>query len=92
MNAIIRMQPLNVRRKPCYPLQIVGTVPRDEQPHRVSGTWELDDSREMPHYVRVWADDGRGFDFEVDAAAPANWRFLKSITFYQDLKVMPRIQ
>lgn len=87
--ALIHMQPLSVRRKPIYERKFVGTIPRDAQPHRISGEWELDPTKEMPHYVRVWADD-RGYDFEVEAAAPERLRGLNSIMFHQILTVLPR--
>lgn len=88
-HAIVHMQPLNVRREPMYPAKFVGTVPRDAEPHRISGAWPLNREKEMPHYVRVWADN-RSKDFEVDCAAPERLRFLDGITFYQDLTVLPR--
>lgn len=92
MHAVIHMQPLDANRRPCgYPVQRVGTVPRDAQPHRVGGVWELDRTREMPYVVRVWADD-RYIDREIEAAGPNHMRFLDSITFYMLLTVLPRPQ
>lgn len=92
MNALIHMQPLNARRQPVYQRKLVGTLPRDAQPHQISGEWELDRTKEMPYYVRVWADNGRGFDFEFDGTAPERFRKLASITVTQILTVQPRRQ
>lgn len=89
MNAIIRMQPLDAKRNPLFPPKIVGTVPRDAQPHRVGDVWQLDPKKEMPYYVRVWADD-RYIIKEILAAPPAELRKLKTVTFYMDLTVLPR--
>lgn len=90
MNAVITMQPLTVQRKPLFRPRIVGTVPRDGQPHRVGGVWEIAHLPEMPHYVRVRADDGVAHDFEVDCAGPVHMRHLGSVTFYQMLTVLPK--
>lgn len=91
MKAIIHMQPLDARRQPMYPVKQVAVVERGETPHRVGGSWALNRKKEMPYFVRVWADGKFGGDFEVDLDAPTNnLRFLNSITFYQMLTVLPR--
>ncbi len=89
MNALIRMQPLDVKRQPLYPMQLVGTVPRDAQPHRVGGVWELDPKKEMPYFVRVFADN-KSIIREIQAEGPSHLRKLNSVTFYMDLTVLPR--
>lgn len=93
-HALIHMQPLNARRQPILKHKFVGTLPRDGEPHRISGHWDLDKEApgiEMPYYVRVWADD-KSKDFEIVCAPPTHLRHLNSITFTQDLAVLPRRQ
>lgn len=91
-NAIIHMQPLDAHRQPMgYPAKMVGTLPRDSMPHRIGASWDLNNKKEMPYFVRVWADGRHGGDFEVDLDAPTDsLRYLDSITFYQMLTVLPR--
>lgn len=90
--AVIHMQPLDARRNPMeYPAKRVAMVPRDAQPHRVGGVWALNNKKEMPYFVRVWADGKFGGDFEVDVdPSQDKLRYLDSITFYQMLTVLPR--
>jgi len=92
-HAIIHMQPLNARRQPCgYPIKRLSqTVPRDGEPHRIGEMWELDPTREMPYYCRIWADD-KSIVREIQAAWPERLRKLGSITFYMALTVLPRLQ
>lgn len=93
MHALIHMQPLNWRRQPIeqYPAKLVAILPRDAQPHLVCGSWELDKTKEMPYYARVWADGRHGGDYEVDLDPPSTkQRYLTSITFVQHLTVLPR--
>jgi len=92
-HAIIHMQPLNARRQPMgYPIKRnAQTVPRDGEPHRVGDVWELDRTLEHPYFCRVWADD-KHIDLEIDCAGPASMRHLSSVTFYTDLRVLPRKQ
>jgi hypothetical protein len=92
MHAVIHMQPLSVNRDPIpgYPVKRLSTtVPRDGEPHRIGESWELDPAREMPYFVRVWADD-RSIVREIDCAGPTNLRNLNSITFWMMLTVLPR--
>jgi hypothetical protein len=89
MNALIYMVPLTVKRDPIGKPFFCGTIPRDGEFHRVSGSFVLDKTKEMPHFVRIWADD-KAKDFEVAASAPLHMRKLNTITFYQDLRVLPR--
>lgn len=92
MHAVIRMQPLDAKRQPIdgYPIKrLADTVPRDGEPHRVGESWELDPQKEMPYFVRVWADD-RCIDTEIDCAGPSHMRRLNSVTFYMMLTVLPR--
>lgn len=92
MHAMIHMQPLDARRQPCAPVQFVGTVPRDAQPHRVGAAWNTEHLKEQPYFVRVWADRRHGGDFEVECVGPSKLRKLNSVTFYQHLTVLPRRQ
>lgn len=95
MNALIYMQPLDVRRRPMYPAQFVGTVPRDGIPHCISGSFELDPQREMPYFVHVFADGEprKGMIREVQASPPDRFKRLSSVSYYIDgLTVMPRAQ
>lgn len=92
MHALIHMQPLGVNRQPIpgYPVKrLAQTVPRDGQPHRIGESWQLDPSKEMPYFVRIWADD-RSIVREIECAGPAHLRKLNSITFHMDLTVLPR--
>lgn len=94
MNAIIHMQPLNVRRQPIPGLatkRCEATIPRDAQPHIVGNFWDLDaaENPEMPYYMQIWADGGKPIIREIDCAGPSKLRFLNSITFWMWLTVLP---
>lgn len=89
MHAFIRMQPLNGRKKPIAPVQLVGTVPRDGRPHRIVGTWQCKGQRSYPTYARVWAD-GRSRDFQVLDQPRGKQLTIDSITLVQELTVLPK--
>lgn len=89
MHAVIRMQALDFRRRPVSPIRLVGTQPRDAQPHRVTLSLETKALNALPRYVRVWADDRSGV-FPVEGIEESALRKLDSLCLTQELTVLPR--